>query len=116
MLLISALLTVTSTISSCEVEFTPEPIPKHFQSNPKYFRYPDMSLQYEADRWNDGVGSNFPPTAMPTFLDRPTGPPGMTFLQPGQLSGESFTSMSDINAEKIIEFTKADAEFAGVCV
>ncbi len=112
-LLISALLTITSTVSGCAVEFTPEPIPQAFPEQPEVLPLSGYELQYEADMWNDGGRIQLSTNCYAYVLDRPTGPPGMTFLQPGQLSGESFTSMSDINAEKIIEFTKADAEFAG---
>lgn len=110
---ICALLTIAGTVSGCEVEFTPEPIPQAFPAQADLLPVSGYELQYEPDMWNDGGRIQLSTNCYAYVLDRPTGLPGMTFLQPGQLSGESLQSMSDINATKIIELTKADSEQAG---
>lgn len=110
---ISALLTIAGTVSGCEFTFTPEPIPQAFPAQADILPVSGYELKYEPDRWNDAGRIQYSTNCYAYVLDRLTGPPGMTFLQPGQLSGESFRSMSDINATKIIELTKADSEQAG---
>jgi len=108
-------------LSACNIDFTPKPIPPAFPGGAPL----PLSLSeipYTPGLWND-YGQSICPSYDPQYLQcrancyayalnfMQTGPYFHT-LQPGELSGHTFTEF-DVDRDRIVQLVRLDAQVAG---
>lgn len=108
-----ALLVLSLLAAACAFEFEPEPIPPAFPSDLGQLPISGFEVEFDPNLWNDGGLVQFSTNCYAYALNQPFGHPAGHKLQPGELSGSPLSSASDVDVTRIIELTRADAQFAG---
>jgi len=109
------LVAASGSLSGCEFQFTPEPIPPAFPSGESPLPTSGYELEYAPELWNDGSEVQFSTNCYAYMLDSPLGHPINDKPQPGDLSGDYYIrNGGPIGVDKIVELTKSDAEFVDI--
>jgi len=103
------------SLSGCEIQFTPEPIPLAFPSGEAPLPSSGYELEYVPELWNDGGEVQFSTNCYAYMLGSRLGHPINDKPQPGDLSGDYYIrNGGPIGVDKIVELTKSDAEFVDI--
>jgi len=106
-------LLLVGALSGCAFDFTPEPIPPAFPAQNSALPVSGYEFEFEPILWNDGSDIQNSTNCYAYVLNRRTGFPVGHKLQPGEFSGDPLDSIDEINASRIIELVRSDAQAEG---
>lgn len=106
-------LLLVGALTGCAFEFTPEPIPPAFPAQSNALPVSGYEFEFEPILWNDGKDIQESTNCYAYVLNRRTGFPVGHKLQPGEFSGDPLDSVGEIDASRIIELVRSDAEVEG---